>query len=155
MSKFNSRKEKESPGISTASLPDIVFMLLFFFMTVTKMRDTDMLVNVKIPQATEITKIQDKELVHYLYVGTPKDPDQFGDGVRIQANDAIILKSEIGAYILNEKAELPENKKSQAITAIKGDQKAKMGIMSDIKNKLRDVNQLKMMYYANRKKSSE
>ena len=155
MSKFNSRKGKESPGISTASLPDIVFMLLFFFMTVTKMRDVEMMVKVKIPQATEITKIVDKELVHYLYVGTPKDPGSFGTGTRIQANDAIILKSEIGPFIANEIAELPENKKAQAITAIKGDQKAKMGIMSDIKNKLRDVNQLKMMYYANRKKVSE
>lgn len=155
MSKFSSRKGKKSPGISTASLPDIVFMLLFFFMTVTKMRDTDMLVKVKIPQATEITKIVDKELVHYLFVGTPKDIEKNGDGTRIQANDAIITKSEIGPYIFNEIANLPENKKAQAITAIKGDQKAKMGIMSDIKNKLRDVGQLKMMYYANRKKSSE
>ena len=66
MSKFNTRRGKDSPAISTASLPDIVFMLLFFFMTVTKMRETEILVKVKIPQATEITKIIEKRLVHYL-----------------------------------------------------------------------------------------
>lgn len=152
MAKFKSRRGKESPGISTASLPDIVFMLLFFFMTVTKMRETEVLVKIKIPQATEITKILDKELVHYIYVGQPKESDVYGSGTRIQVNDAIILKSQIPQFIANEKAELPENKKQQAITAIKGDQKVKMGIMSDIKAQLRDANQLKMMYYANRKK---
>ncbi|NJL15772.1 MAG: biopolymer transporter ExbD, partial [Microscillaceae bacterium] len=40
------KKEKPQPGISTASLPDIVFMLLFFFMVSTVLRETDLLVKV-------------------------------------------------------------------------------------------------------------
>jgi len=151
MSKFNTRRGKDSPAISTASLPDIVFMLLFFFMTVTKMRETDVLVKVKIPQASEITKITEKRLVHYLYVGVPKDEATGGDATRIQANDALILKSEIPGYIASEIAELDEVDKAKAITAIKGDIKVKAGIMTDIKAQLRDANQLKMMYYTNRK----
>lgn len=151
MSKFNKKRGKEMPAISTASLPDIVFMLLFFFMTVTKLRETDVLVKVKIPQATEITKIVDKELVHYLYVGVPRDTVNSGTGTRIQANDALILKSDIPAFILSEIGDMPESKKDKATTAIKADQKVKMGIISDIKFQLREVNQLKMMYYANRK----
>lgn len=150
MSKFNTRRGKDSPAISTASLPDIVFMLLFFFMTVTKMRETEILVKVKIPQATEITKIVEKRLVHYIYVGAPLDKSR-GDGTRIQANDALILKSQIPAYISSEIAELDEVDKARAITAIKGDVKVKAGIITDIKAQLRDVNQLKMMYYTNRR----
>ncbi len=145
------------PGISTASLPDIVFMLLFFFMTVTKMRSTDVLVKVKIPKASEVTKITDKKLVHYLYIGEPIDRMQeiAGTGVRIKVNDAFILKSDIPAFIETEKAKVAENKKNMIITAVKADTKVKMGILSDVKKQLRDVNQLKLMYYTNKKSADK
>ena len=54
MSKFNKNKEKSTPQVSTASLPDIVFMLLFFFMVSTVMREVDLKVKMEQPEATEI-----------------------------------------------------------------------------------------------------
>ena len=61
MSKFKGKKKsKEAPAITTASLPDIVFMLLCFFMVVTKMRETDIKVRTKVPQISELRKIENK-----------------------------------------------------------------------------------------------
>ena len=71
MSKFVNTKKKDQPGISTASLPDIVFMLLFFFMVTTHMRDKDMIVKVSLPNATEITKMENKAMVDFIFVGSP------------------------------------------------------------------------------------
>ena len=69
MSKFRNKDNKGTPAISTAALPDIVFMLLFFFMVTTVMRETTLFVEVMIPKATEIKKMEKKSLVSYIYVG--------------------------------------------------------------------------------------
>ena len=68
MSKFKKNKQDGTPPISTASLPDIVFMLLFFFMVTTVMRETEMLVDNILPQATEVKKLERKSLVSYIYI---------------------------------------------------------------------------------------
>lgn len=66
MSKFIAKGKKPTPAISTASLPDIIFMLLFFFMVVTVMREDDPKVNVSKPNATETEKLEKKSLVDYI-----------------------------------------------------------------------------------------
>ena len=68
MSKFKKNGSKGMPAISTASLPDIVFMLLFFFMVTTVMRETTLFVSVVTPKATEIKKMEKKSLVSYIYI---------------------------------------------------------------------------------------
>jgi biopolymer transport protein ExbD len=67
MSKFRKNGKKGLPAISTASLPDIVFMLLFFFMVTTVMRETTLFVNVTTPKATEIKKME-KKIFSKLYI---------------------------------------------------------------------------------------
>ena len=62
MSKFRKDGKKSMPAISTASLPDIVFMLLFFFMVTTVMRPTELKVKIKTPEASEVTKLKKKSL---------------------------------------------------------------------------------------------
>ena len=86
MSKFRNKDNKGTPAISTAALPDIVFMLLFFFMVTTVMRETTLFVEVMIPKATEIKKMEKKSLVSYIYVGPPVKRMQasFGSKPRIQ-----------------------------------------------------------------------
>ncbi|PKP36542.1 MAG: biopolymer transporter ExbD, partial [Bacteroidetes bacterium HGW-Bacteroidetes-15] len=71
MAKFERKGKNSMPAISTASLPDIVFMLLFFFMVSTTLRETEMLVRVKLPEASEVVKLEKKSLVSYIYVGPP------------------------------------------------------------------------------------
>ena len=56
MSRFKKKKGKRIGAISTASLPDIVFMLLFFFMVATVLREVDLKLTNELPKATEIKK---------------------------------------------------------------------------------------------------
>ena len=90
MSRFRKGVKKGMPAISTASLPDIVFMLLFFFMVTTVMRETTLFVNVLTPKATEIKKMEKKSLVSYIYIGPPikRLQSSYGTSARIQLNDA-------------------------------------------------------------------
>ena len=71
MAKFRKKGKKEVPAISTSSLPDIIFMLLFFFMVATVMREVTLIVQMTPPKATEIQKLEDKSLVSYIYIGQP------------------------------------------------------------------------------------
>ena len=101
MSKFSDKGGKEPPKVSTASLPDIVFMLLFFFMVTTVLRDAELKVAVQVPQATELTKLEQKSLVHYLYLGKPTKKYQalYGTSPSLQLGDKISNISDIPIFI--------------------------------------------------------
>ena len=148
MSKFAKKKDGEVPAVSTASLPDIVFMLLFFFMTVTVMKDSSLKVENVLPNASEIKKLEKKDRVIYIYVGTPTKEYQkvFGTEPKIQLNDKFANPSEVGDYILMERAKKPQELQNVLTTALKVDKNAKMGLISDIKQELRKVNALKVNY---------
>ena len=90
MAKFERKGKGGMPAISTASLPDIVFMLLFFFMVSTVMRETTLKVQQKLPGATEVKKLERKSLVSYINIGKPRRNFQsmYGTEPRIQLNDA-------------------------------------------------------------------
>jgi biopolymer transport protein ExbD len=105
MSKFRKKGGKELPPISTASLPDIVFMLLFFFMVSTTMREVTFMVEITLPTATELTKLEKKSLVSYIYVGEPLAQYQrtFGVSSRIQLNDQFANVGDIQDYIIAER----------------------------------------------------
>jgi len=109
MSKFT-KKKKGLPPISTASLPDIVFMLLFFFMVTTVMRETDPLIDVRVPTATEVQKLERKNLVSYIWVGKPKMKyrEKYGNTDKIQLNDKFAAVSDIKNFILAERASKKE-----------------------------------------------
>ncbi len=148
MSKFNKKKDAALPAVNTASLPDIVFMLLFFFMTVTVMKDSSLKVENVLPNATEIKKLEKKDRVIYIYVGKPtKEYEKvFGTESKIQLNDKFANVSEVGSYILAERAKKPQELQNVLTTALKVDKNANMGIISDIKQELRKVQALKVNY---------
>jgi biopolymer transport protein ExbD len=148
MSKFRKGKKKGQPAISTASLPDIVFMLLFFFMVTTVMKEEDLLVDVQVPSATEITKLEDKALVSYLYIGKPvqKLRVSLGDEPRIQLNDAFATKGDILQWIETEKQRRNEAEVPRITWSMKVDSETKMGIVTDVKQELRKGNALKINY---------
>jgi biopolymer transport protein ExbD len=148
MSKFRKDTGKDTPGISTASLPDIVFMLLFFFMVTTVMRETTIMVKQSMPSATEIKKLEKKSLVSYVYVGAPVERMQgtYGTKARIQLNDAFATIDDIPQFINAERASRDEKEVPFMTTSIKADQSTKMGIVTDLKQELRKVNALKINY---------
>ena len=151
MSKFKKKGKKGAPGITTASLPDIVFMLLFFFMVVTKMRDSEMKVKIQVPAATELQKLEKKSLVSHVYIGSPipKYAAVMGSAPRIQLNDQFAEPSQIPFFIANEIEKLSNPKLRRAMTcAMRVDKEVKMGIVTEVKTELRKVNFRKVSYLA-------
>jgi len=148
MSKFRKDDSKGLPEVSTASLPDIVFMLLFFFMSTTTMREVTLNVKISLPQATELSKLEKKSLVSYIYVGTPMPQFQkmFGTEPRIQLNDQFADVSDIPDFITSERQARNEAEVPQMITSLKVDEYTKMGIVTDIKQELRRISALHINY---------
>ena len=142
MSKFK-KKKKGMPAISTASLPDIVFMLLFFFMVTTVMRETTLKIQKpKLPKATEVKKLERKSLVSYIYVGKVKG--QNGD--KIQLNDRIADVKDVKYFIFAERETHSEDEIPLLTTSIKADIESSVGTITDIKEELRNINALKINY---------
>lgn len=153
MSKFRKDKGKDTPPISTASLPDIVFMLLFFFMVTTVMRETTIMVKQTMPEATEIKKLEKKSLVSYIYLGAPVERLQgtYGTKARIQLNDAFATVDDIAQFITTERAARDEKEVPFMTSSIKADQDTRMGIVTDVKQELRKANALKINYSTRKK----
>lgn len=139
---------KGLPPISTASLPDVIFMILFFFMVTTTMRDQELLVRYKLPEATEVQKLEKKSLVSYIHIGqpTPNMQAKFGTAPRIQLNDSYRTARDIGEFIAAEREKLGETDRASMTVCMKADATTKMGIVTDVKQELRRANALKISY---------
>ncbi|MFK7797345.1 MAG: ExbD/TolR family protein [Aureispira sp.] len=151
MSKFKKKGKKDAPGITTASLPDIVFMLLFFFMVVTKMRDSEVMLQIQVPNATELQKLEKKSLVTHIYIGSPvaKYAAVMGTAPRIQLNDQFAEPSAIPLFIANEKEKVvPAKLRDKMTAALRIDKGVKMGIVTDVKTELRKIDFRKVSYLA-------
>ena len=146
MAKFKKGGKRETPAISTASLPDIVFMLLFFFMVSTTMREVSLMVANAMPQATETVKLEKKSLVSNIYVGkpTPQYQGAYGTEPRIQLNDRFATLEELGAFVVSER----ESRKEEDRNSIKN---VTMGVVTDIKQELRKANSLRINYGSTKK----
>ena len=152
MSKFRKKGKGDMPAISTASLPDIVFMLLFFFMVATVMRDSSLMVTNELPSADQVEKLK-KDRTIFIFAGKPSDQyKQFGNEPRIQFNDAFIGVEDVRSSIIAGISELNEELQSKVVVGLKVDKNTKVGLVSDIKQELRKANALKVMYIANAKK---
>lgn len=149
MAKFKKDGGRPTPAINTSALPDIVFMLLFFFMVATKMRDREMKVKTQLPQATEVEKLVKKSRLHYIFVGPPLSTE-LGTTPRIQLDDAFATVDQIQEYITLKNSEKDEREVPFMTTSLKADKSVKMGIVTDIKQELREVNALKLSYTASK-----
>ena len=149
MGKFTRSTGKAGVGkINTASLPDIVFMLLFFFMTTTVMREVELKIGVTVPEATQGKKLEKKSLASFVYIGKPLPNLRatFGSEPKIQLNDAFKEVSDIQDFIAQEREQLDEADKAKMLVSLKIDRETKMLIVSDVKMSLRRANALKIMY---------
>jgi biopolymer transport protein ExbD len=128
-------------------------MLLFFFMVTTVMRETTIMVQQSLPQATEIQKLEKKSLVSYIYIGSPVERMQgtYGTKARIQLNDAFATVDDIPQYITAERTARDEKEVPFMTTSLKADQNTKMGIVTDVKQELRKANALKINYSTRKK----
>ena len=151
MAKFGGKGDKKSvPGLTTASMSDIVFMLLFFFMVTTSMRETENKVIVKLPEASEVAKLERKDLTSYINIGSPIANLQrmYGTDARIQLNDSFKSVDEIRDFIAAERDAMSEVDRQYMTVAIRADADVRMGIITDVKQELRRCSALKIMYSA-------
>lgn len=141
---------KSLPPVSTASLPDIVFMLLFFFMVTTTMREVELKVQVRLPEASEIQKLEKKSLVSFIYVGPPSRNliSKMGDRPRIQLNDDFAVLKDILDFVAAERDKLSESDRNAMTISLKVHRDVSMGDVADIKQELRKANALKISYTA-------
>jgi biopolymer transport protein ExbD len=153
MSKFQKKRGKSTPAISTASLPDIVFILLFFFMVITKMRETELKIAVQVPQASELEKLEQRSLVHNIFIGRPQKryQDIYGTAPRIQLDDKFARVSDLPLFVENHKAGVQPNLRPRVITSLRVDGEITMGIVQDVKTQLRKIGQLKLNYAARKR----
>lgn len=146
---FRKKGPKSVPAISTASLPDIVFMLLFFFMVATKMKEITLKVKVDRPKASSATKLEDPSLVKTVYIGKPTEElrAQFGTEARIQLNDVLANDiTEIDAAVQDWRNEINEAERLKMTISLKIDKETRYGLVNDVKERLREINALKISY---------
>ena len=152
MAHFKKKRGKSTPEVSTASLPDIIFMLLFFFMVVTVMREGERKVQVIVPTATQLEKLEKKSLVNTIYIGRPTKKYQaiYGTQPRVQLDDKFSnhLEGDIALFLEQHKLKVNEQLWGAIITSIRADRDVTMGIITDVKTALRKANQLKLNYSA-------
>lgn len=155
MAKFKQKGGKTTPAVSTASLPDIIFMLLFFFMVTTTMREATLLVRVTPPQATEVQKLEKKSLVDYIYIGPPLKK-QLGSDSRIQLNDQFATDiKQIREFVELGRSQREEADRKLITTSLKVFKDTKMGIVTDVKQELREVGAFKINYSTAKKTVKE
>ncbi len=142
MSTHFKKKSKTEQGIPLASLPDIIFMLLIFFMVSTVLRETTVQVRTLLPRAEALTKIDQKRLVSYMYVGPEKLQGNRVGETAVQIDDAMI--EEIGNIRTVMYRKLLEQPK--LIVSLRVDQESEMGIVLDVQQELREAGTLRINY---------
>ena len=146
MGKFRKEGKKEVPQVSTSSLPDIVYMLIFFFMITTTMRDVELKVKSSpLPKASEIQKLEHKALVSSIYIGAPRDP-KLGTESRIQLDDSFATVEQIADWIQKERDSRNPADIPLLTTALKVHKDTRMGIVTDVKQELRKVSAFRINY---------
>src|SRR5690606_4154432 len=140
--KLTNKKQGATPAGSTASLPDNVFMLLFFFMTVTSMKDSTLMIKNELTYADQVQTLDKKDRVIYIYEVQPSScyQYQFHTLPKIQLNDKFTNVDEVDNYVLAERGSKREELQKVLTTALKVDYETNMGLVSDIKQELRKVN---------------
>jgi biopolymer transport protein ExbD len=121
-------------------------MLLFFFMVTTTMREATLLVKVTPPKATEVQKLEKKSLVDYIYIGPPLKK-QLGTDSRIQLNDQFATDmKQIREFVELGRSQRDEADRKLITTSLKVFKDTKMGIVTDVKQELREVGAFKINY---------
>ena len=140
------------PELNTSSLPDLVFAFLFFIMMVTSIREVTPKVSFSnLPTATELTKLDEKSLVTFIYVGKPNKEYRamYGTNSAIQLNDQVTQNpTAVYSYIEQAKAKLRDDRRALMQVSLKADKETKMNIISQIKEELRRANALNLSYSA-------
>ena len=144
------KREREVPGLNTASLPDLIFTVLFFFMIVTHMRQADVKVQYRVPQGTELSRLTHKSTAQYVYIGPPTKELQpaFGTEPLIQLNDRIVTTDELRDLLIAQRSMMSDEDCDRMVVSIRADRQTDLGVIADVKRALREAGALRVSYSA-------
>lgn len=144
------KKSHDVPELNTSSLPDLIFSVLFFFMIVTHMRQVTLKVECRVPQGKNLVRLTKKSAVSHIYIGKPtKDlQGKYGKEMQIQLNDKLATASEVMDYMAAEKKRMSAEDQRLMTVSIKADKDTKMGVITDVKQALRQAKAIKISYSA-------
>jgi biopolymer transport protein ExbD len=145
MATFQRRSSDSKPEITTASLPDIIFMLLIFFMVTTVLRETDIRVQTTLPDAEALEKIEQKRLVSYIYIGPLKEGENKGQ-TAIQIDDALIGNPASIQQIMYGKLQ----EQPRLIVSLRVDRSSEMEVINAVQQELREAGTLRINYSSSR-----
>ncbi|MDR1371338.1 MAG: biopolymer transporter ExbD [Dysgonamonadaceae bacterium] len=129
MSRFKKNSKRKVPSLNTASLPDMIFTLLFFFMIVSNMREAPHRLHFRIPTATEMEKLDKESMVTYIFVNKAGE---------IQLDYKILTLDDLSDALDRKVSDTPDEKRDKIVVSLKIDREAKMGLVNDIKKVVRN-----------------
>ena len=141
--KIHRRKHHSVPGLNMASMPDLIFTVLFFFMIVTHMRSETPIMKIEVPQGTELTKPQHRRYITNLYIGSDKQGNS-----RIQIGNTFVPIEQVGTVIQTLRNRINDDDRPYYVVSIRADKNTPMGVITDVKEELRRVGALKIRYNA-------
>lgn len=136
------RKRRHVPSLNMASMPDLIFTVLFFFMIVTHMRSDEVKVRLQVPQGSEVQKLANRQAVVNLYIGRQ------GEAWHVQLNNDIVQPDDIPARIEDIRSGLSQENQQRLTVSLRVDKKAPMGLVSEVKHQLQKAYALKINYSA-------
>ena len=142
MSKFKKKQAKTKQAVPTSAMPDVVFMLLIFFMVTTVLREVELQVQIEYSKAENIEKIEQKRLVSYIYVGPVRLGNNRLGETKIQIDDTLI--DDLGSIrnIMYDKL----MEEPRLIVSLRVDQQSEFGIITDVQQELRHAGTLRINY---------
>ena len=154
------KKHSEVPSLNVASMPDLIFTVLFFFMIVTHMRSDEVKVRLEVPAGSEVKKLAGHPAIVNIYIGkvgpstgsgTAKgNGPSTGSGTEwaVQLNGDIVSPKQIPARISEIRSKLSPENAERLTVSLRADRHAPMGIVSDVKQALQKSYALKINYSA-------
>ena len=136
------QSRRSVPSLNVASMPDLIFTVLFFFMIVTHMRSDEVKVRLQVPAGVEVQKLANKQAVVNIYIGKQ------GEKWAVQMNGNIVAPADIPASIEHIRSGLSAENQSRLTVSLRVDKKAPMGLVSEVKHNLQQAYALKINYSA-------
>ncbi|GHT12127.1 biopolymer transporter ExbD [Bacteroidia bacterium] len=151
MSRFRKTGPREVPALNTASLPDLIFTLLFFFLLVANMRSVPTLTKFEMPNAVELQKLKEKSLLIFIIVGQ-QDPQEKEKLPEIQLNYNFTTLEKMPEDLRKIKSEIKAEDHDKMTVVLRIDKNTPMGLVNDIRKTLREANLLTVFYAAEKGK---
>ena len=138
------KKHSEVPSLNVASMPDLIFTVLFFFMIVTHMRSDEVKVRLEVPAGTEVKKLTGHPAIVNIYIGHSANSAEWA----VQLNGEMVSPKDIPARISAVRSKLSPENAERLTVSFRADRHAPMGLVSDVKQALQQAYALKINYSA-------